>query len=514
MIIRPILAAIGALLHVVSVTGDYDAPFYTAAVVEYSALGNRSVNTPQDILLLNANNYLHYIKQAASAKVDIIVFPECGLSTIYLPTNRSEIRPFLTSIPDPKKEDINPCVDSATDVSEVLKILSCAALNASLYVVVNLPEIQECEGMGCPDDEAFFYNTDIAFDRKGKLIARYRKYNLFGEPGFDITTKPEISTFQTDFGVRFGMSTCFDIFFHDPILQLVKELAITDIVFPVAWFSEMPFLTALQIQSSWSYATNINLLAAGYDDPGNYNGGSGIFAGKNGIMKAIMPLTLHSEYNDPAKNHSNRLLISKVPKKTHTHEEVPELENTTLITNPTNDSERIFYHDYLIPYTTKTINKTQTFTTVCDRELCCEFKIEIETIPSINSTQYRIAVFNGIRIFYGGKTSGIQVCAIIACDNSSLASCGKKPRVTKETTVFKTISIQGKFNNTKSLHMPSTLLKSYMPLNVDSYEMLSKSHAENLTQIYLHTTKEIKNLLTFGIYSREYGLDGLPFTEF
>jgi hypothetical protein len=39
------------------------------------------------------------------------------------------------------------------------------------------------------------------------------------------------------------MATCFDIYFHDPILQLVQELDVKDIVFPVAWFSELPFLT-------------------------------------------------------------------------------------------------------------------------------------------------------------------------------------------------------------------------------------------------------------------------------
>ena len=72
---------------------------------------------------------------------------------------------------------------------------------------------------------------------------RYRKFNLFGEPGFNITDKAELSVFDTDFGVRFGLATCFDIYFHDPIIKLVKELGITDIAFPVAWFSELPFLT-------------------------------------------------------------------------------------------------------------------------------------------------------------------------------------------------------------------------------------------------------------------------------
>jgi predicted amidohydrolase len=75
------------------------------------------------------------------------------------------------------------------------------------------------------------------------LYSRYRKYNLFGETGFSKTPEPELSVFDTDFGVKFGMFTCFDIQFEKPALSLVKELGITDIVFPTAWFSELPFLT-------------------------------------------------------------------------------------------------------------------------------------------------------------------------------------------------------------------------------------------------------------------------------
>jgi predicted amidohydrolase len=81
------------------------------------------------------------------------------------------------------------------------------------------------------------------FVRTGCIFDRYRKYNLFREPGFNVTSTAELSTFSTDFGVRFGMATCFDMYFHDPIVQLVQELNITDLVFPVAWFSELPFLT-------------------------------------------------------------------------------------------------------------------------------------------------------------------------------------------------------------------------------------------------------------------------------
>ncbi|KAJ9584108.1 hypothetical protein L9F63_021544 [Diploptera punctata] len=496
-------------------TQSYNKPYYTAAVVEYNALGNASQDDPKDILRMNANNYIKYIKQAANMHdLDIIVFPECGLSTIHLPQQREGIRPFLTEIPDPKKSTVNPCVDTQTEYLEVLHILSCAARDFAVYVVVNLPEIVPCEGQGCPTDGAFFYNTDVAFDRTGKLIARYRKYNLFGEPGFNVTRKAELSVFDTDFGVRFGLSTCFDIFFHDPIMKLVEELGVTDIAFPVAWFSELPFLTAVQVHSSWAYATNVNLLASGYSEPANYNGGTGLYAGKQGILKTTISFIENSEYVDPKTHMSNHLLISKVPKRIRNDQPAIDIQNTTKSTNPPEESERVFFPDYLDPYTTYLIRETEVNRTVCDRGLCCQFYIQLQTVGAIpDAVRYRIMVLNGIRVFFGGRTAGIQVCAIVACNNSSLKSCTVPIDLKKPSIAFKFIRIQGKFNNTNSLYMPNTLQNSILPLNVDTYEMKKSYLNENLTHVQIQTKKEINNIKTFGIYTREYGLDGQAFTQ-
>ena len=51
---------------------------------------------------------------------------------------------------------------------------------------------------------------------------RYHKRNLFGEHQFDVP-EVEYTTFDTPFG-RFGVFTCFDILFHDPAVQLVKQV--------------------------------------------------------------------------------------------------------------------------------------------------------------------------------------------------------------------------------------------------------------------------------------------------
>lgn len=72
---------------------------------------------------------------------------------------------------------------------------------------------------------------------------RYRKINLFVEPEFNSPLHPEVVTFDTDFGVKFGTFICFDILFAKPALTLTRNLKVNDIVFPTAWFSETPFLT-------------------------------------------------------------------------------------------------------------------------------------------------------------------------------------------------------------------------------------------------------------------------------
>jgi predicted amidohydrolase len=80
------------------------------------------------------------------------------------------------------------------------------------------------------------------------LCSRYRKFNLFGEEGFSTTPEAEISVFDTDFGVTFGVFTCFDIEFEEPAVSLVKVLGVRDIIFPTAWFSELPFLSGKYVR--------------------------------------------------------------------------------------------------------------------------------------------------------------------------------------------------------------------------------------------------------------------------
>ena len=206
---------------------------------------------------------------------DIVVFPELTLNTLMDP------------VPVPNPEDnIISCIP---DSPELLSQLSCLAIETGKYIVINLSESFECDSLPdndsrpCDPTAVHRYNTNVVFDRNGTLIARYRKTHLFREPGTSVTYEPEIVTFDTDFGVRFGVVTCFDLLFAEPTLELVK-LGVKDFVFPAYWVSEPPFLTSVQIFESWAYGNDVNLIASGTNYAPAGSTGTGVFNGRNGAV--------------------------------------------------------------------------------------------------------------------------------------------------------------------------------------------------------------------------------------
>lgn len=91
-----------------------------------------------------------------------------------------------------------------------------------------------CTGNGATN----VFNTNIAFDRNGQIIARfkvdnskfrnfkqtffrYRKLNLFQEDMIDTPLLEEIEPFTTDFGEEFFTVICFDLLLKTPTITLV-----------------------------------------------------------------------------------------------------------------------------------------------------------------------------------------------------------------------------------------------------------------------------------------------------
>lgn len=234
---------------------------------------------------MNLKNYLEFMYSATTNDVDILVFPESSLNNLVT----------AAFVPEPE-DNVDPCLDIINAWDPVVKDISCAAKATRKYIVINLTEKSVCpdkqqirfnDTRPCAEIGINRYNTNVVFNRAGVVIAKYRKFNLFGESGILNPLKPESIPFKTDFGVTFGQFICFDLMFDRPALNLINA-GITDFIFTSMWFSELPFLNAVQPQFSWAFKHNVNFLAAGANLPQIGSTGSGIFHGKAGSLTSVM----------------------------------------------------------------------------------------------------------------------------------------------------------------------------------------------------------------------------------
>jgi hypothetical protein len=65
------------------------------------------------------------------------------------------------------------------------------------------------------------------------------------------------------------------------------------------------YLTAVEAQALWSYGWDVNFLAAGYNAPSVGSAGSGIYAGRPGLTKTVIPTVP-----------TTQLIVANVSKKT------------------------------------------------------------------------------------------------------------------------------------------------------------------------------------------------------
>ena len=72
-----------------------------------------------------------------------------------------------------------------------------------IYLVVNFLTL---------DDNDKLFNTNLAFGRDGRVLAKYRKFHLYGaeQEKLDHPSVQDVSYFETDFGARIGLMICFD----------------------------------------------------------------------------------------------------------------------------------------------------------------------------------------------------------------------------------------------------------------------------------------------------------------
>uniref|UniRef100_A0A1B6FC38 CN hydrolase domain-containing protein n=2 Tax=Cuerna arida TaxID=1464854 RepID=A0A1B6FC38_9HEMI len=299
---------------------------------------------------------------------------------------------------------------------------------------------------------------------------------------------PDYSWFDTDFGVRFGIFTCFDILFKEPTATLLSKQNITDFVYPTAWFSELPFYSAISVQAGWAYANDVNLLAAGYNNPKNKNTGSGIYEGRDGEVVAHMSHDL-----------ATRLLISTVNTKQRGTPSSRTEKITITSSTSVNFQERKldidFFHYNLENFTSTIISGPDTNLEYNNEGFTC--KISVQVSLTGDGPTYRLVAWSGLRTYGGNKSVYVEFCGVIACPDTQLSSCGYEPNFLSHHVQFSRISIRSV--SKKSLFSyPITLTDELLSFPAKVFSFKSQKMIEEFgTNL---TSNEISfNFITFAL---------------
>lgn len=159
-------------------------------------------------------------------------------------------------------------------------------------------------------------------------------------------------------------------------------------------FSFVPL--AIQTQQMWSHRHNVNLLAAGANNPANGNTGSGIFSGRMGPLVyqfTNQPIT-RLITADVARN--PRALDEETSPESALLEPVGQDSNLDLKMETAEERNVLpgldLWRQPLNPFNTRFLNFTQANATrdmICinnNNRMCCEYDIAVTLLPIINNT--------------------------------------------------------------------------------------------------------------------------------
>ena len=412
--------------------------------------------------------------------MDILVFPEDGIYGMGF--SRQALEPYLEFIPDPK-EKWNACnFPDKYPNTEIQRELSCLAKDASLYLVVNFGDRQPClpeNETHCPKDGHYQFNTNVIYNPKGELIAKYHKINLFYERQFDTPPIRKVVTFDTPFG-KFAVFTCFDIIFKNPAIDSLMISGVGNIVFPTAWMDALPLLAAIQYHSAFAAGAKVNFLAANINRPSFRFHGSGIYS-PNGYAAF--------QYSE---SHEGKLLIADLPIiKSNAFNTTYENQNSEPedYYSPGQFTSYVF-HDL---FTFVPIENNRGNVKVCNGALCCFLQYE----RSDNSSEYfAFGAFDGLHTYEG--VYYIQVCTLLKCNTSANNSCGEP--VKESMTHFTNVNISGTFGT--PYISPEILLSQNGMLKLSSGDDWSYNKG------VLESPNGFKHpVISVGMFARDYDRD-------
>lgn len=203
-------------------------------------------------------------------------------------------------------------------------------------------------------------------------------------------------------------------------------------------------------------------MAAGASYPEFGMTGSGIYAGQFGNLVSVMA----------TESGERKLYKAKVPKKGHNLEDIPLTSYDRPVQNITKlrllkDPQIEDYNSLIIDLKEADNIKRR----LRDGDLSCEFELSANIIDEDVEPQfkYRIGVYDGSRTYEKDERSDIKVCALYACTNENVETCGLA--LTTDNVLFTKLIIKGEFAKGKKLMiMPSMIDDQLYPLSYDKVE--------------------------------------------
>ncbi|OWF55145.1 Pantetheinase [Mizuhopecten yessoensis] len=430
-------SSVGGFLFQNETRTTFRAAVYEHAVHLFPSSSSTTRQTALANMMMNLEEYKRQADIAGGQDVDILVFPEMGIYGLGL--SREGIAPYLENIIDPEKEVWSPCdYPHRYPNSEVQHFLSCLAKNNSLYIVANFGDRQPCSQSLDPNCQAQYqYNTDLVYDPRGILVAKYHKVNLYFEKSFDFPPVNKAVTFDTPFGV-FALAICFDVLFYDPIIDLIINHGVRNVAFPTAWMDRLPFLSSIEYHSAFAAGMGVNMLAANINYPRMRFHGSGIYT-PNGASRFI--------YNDQTA--SGKLLVSDLSViNKHGSVTLPPRTPTLKTPHVTGSifKSKLHYDSYNLTL----ISGISGHATVCHNTICCQLNYSRQ---NTNET-FAFGAFDGLHGRNGSYFMYLQVCTLLKCTRTGNTSCDD--RNMQSQTMFNNVHITG-YNFTSYIY-PEVLL--------------------------------------------------------
>ncbi|KAG5873700.1 hypothetical protein JTB14_000875 [Gonioctena quinquepunctata] len=415
---------------------------YKAGVALYQYVKNPSAKTPDARLKFNAAQYVN-LMTSVKGKVDILVFPEYGLTTDIVSTKvKDHLEPFSTIVEDVNTRICNKSVDS------FMSVLACASETSGISIVVNVVEKSGND----------YYSTNVAIDTTGTIVLRCRKHHLMKSDSFSAAADQKSCVFEAKF--KSGTVPFFVMFDTDIVHPIPEDLKREHVIM-TSWIkNEMPLGFSLGLESGFAVGNNVNLLVSNYVKLEENYGGSGIYhkngsslvaMSAKGIVGAIQESTViidEVRVNTPAGNKINVVakLIGEMPSLSLNYKNITVLEKVDKDTTECIDGPT--------------------------KKICCKFSADITIAP------YRwVAIRNKTTIF--NQTVDVLICALI------------KPNSSAPTMNFKNVEISSDLGKSDAGQtLPLVLNKGYLPTSF-VYE-----YGESGPSIRLSKEEE---LLVFGI---------------